>query len=67
MSFYPSTVVIGGGMGRQDEFFGPLRDVVLQKRGHYPADLAIVRSALGDDAGLSGAAAWADATSSPRS
>ena len=26
MSFYPSTVVIGGGMGRQDEFFGPLRD-----------------------------------------
>ena len=65
MSFYPSTVVIGGGMGRQDEFFGPLRDMVLQRPGHYPADLAIVRSTLGDDAGLSGAAAWAGATSSP--
>jgi glucokinase len=65
MSFYPSTVVIGGGMGRQDEFFGPLRDIVLQRPGHYPADLTIVRSTLGDDAGLSGAAAWSGATSSP--
>jgi glucokinase len=65
MSFYPSTVVIGGGMGRQDEFFGPLRDMVLQRPGHYPADLAIVRSTLGDDAGLSGAAAWGGAISAP--
>jgi glucokinase len=65
MSFYPSTVVIGGGMGRQDEFFEPLRDMVLQRPGHYPADLAIVRSTLGDDAGLSGASAWAAATTSP--
>jgi glucokinase len=65
MSFYPSTVVIGGGMGRQDEFFGPLRETVLQRPGNYPADLTIVRSTLGDDAGLSGAAAWAGATSSP--
>jgi predicted NBD/HSP70 family sugar kinase len=62
MSFYPSTVVIGGGMGRQDAFFCPLRDMVLQRPGHHPADLTIVRSALGDDAGLSGAAAWARAT-----
>jgi glucokinase len=62
MSFYPSTVVIGGGMGRQDEFFGPLRDMVLQRPGHHPEDLAVVRSTLGDDAGLSGAAAWARAT-----
>ena len=62
MSFYPSTVVIGGGMGRQDGFFGPLRDMVLRRPGHHPEDLAIVRSTLGDDAGLSGAAAWADAT-----
>jgi glucokinase len=65
MSFYPSTVVIGGGMGRQDEFFEPLRDLVLQRPGHYPADLAIVRSTLGDDAGLAGAAAWVGAISSP--
>jgi glucokinase len=62
MSFYPSTVVIGGGLGRQDEFFGPLRDMVLQRPGHQPADLRIVRSSLGDDAGLSGAAAWARST-----
>jgi predicted NBD/HSP70 family sugar kinase len=62
MSFYPSTVVIGGGMGRQDEFFEPLRDMVLQRPGHHPEDLAVVRSTLGDDAGLSGAAAWARAT-----
>jgi glucokinase len=62
MSFYPSTVVIGGGLGRQDEFFDPLRTMVLQRPGHHPDDLAIVRSALGDDAGLSGAAAWVRAT-----
>jgi glucokinase len=62
MSFYPSTVVIGGGLGRQDEFFGPLRDIVLQRPGHQPNDLNIVRSSLGDDAGLSGAAAWARST-----
>ncbi len=62
MSFYPSTVVIGGGLGRQDEFFDPLRQMVLDRPGHHPDDLTIVRSTLGDDAGLSGAAAWAEAT-----
>ena len=62
MSFYPSTVVIGGGMGRQDAFFVPLRDMVLQRPGHHPSDLTIVRSTLGDDAALSGAAAWARST-----
>ncbi len=62
MSFYPSTVVIGGGLGRQDDFFGPLREMVLERPGHHPDDLTIVRSTLGDDAGLSGAAAWAGAT-----
>lgn len=62
MAFYPSTVVIGGGMGRQEAFFTPLRDMVLQRPHHHPDDLVIVRSALGDDAGLSGAAAWDAAT-----
>jgi glucokinase len=62
MSFYPSTVVIGGGLGRQEEFFGPLRALVLSRPGHHPDDLTIVRSALGDDAGLAGAAAWEAAT-----
>jgi hypothetical protein len=36
--------------------------MVLQRPGHHPDDLTIVRSALGDDAGLSGAAAWTHAT-----
>jgi glucokinase len=62
MSFSPSIVVIGGGMGRQDAFFGPVRDMVLEHPGHLPTYLTIVRSSLGDDAGLSGAAAWARAT-----
>jgi glucokinase len=62
MSFSPSTVIIGGGMGRQDAFFFPVRDMVLERPGHLPADLSIVRSSLGDDAGLSGAAAWVRAT-----
>ena len=64
MSFYPSTVVIGGGLGRQEGFFEPLRDMVLQRPRHHPGDLTIVRSHLGDDAGLSGGAAWANATGS---
>jgi glucokinase len=64
MSFYPSTVVIGGGLGRQRGFFEPLRDTVLQRPRHHPDDLTIVRSLLGDDAGLSGAAAWVNAAGS---
>jgi glucokinase len=62
MSFYPSTVVIGGGLGRGPGFFGPLRDLVIGRPEHHPADLTIVPAALGDDAGLAGAAAWAAAT-----
>jgi glucokinase len=58
MSFYPSVIVIGGGMGSRDDFFHPLRELVLTRAEHHPADLAIVRSALGDDAGLIGAAVW---------
>ncbi len=61
MSFYPSTVVVGGGLGRRDEFFLPVHDLVMNRPEHHPADLDIVRSALGDDAGLAGAVAWADA------
>jgi glucokinase len=64
MSFYPSTVVIRGGMGRRQEFFGPIHDLVMSRPEHHPADLAIVRSALGDDAGLAGTAAWVAASRS---
>ena len=62
MSFSPNTVVIGGGLGRQEEFFTALRQSVLGRPGRHPEDLRIVRSALGDDAGLSGAAGWEAAT-----
>jgi glucokinase len=62
MSFYPDTVVIGGGLGRQPEFFTAMLDEVYSRPARHPAGLAIVCSELGDDAGLSGAAAWAEAT-----
>jgi glucokinase len=65
MSFYPDTVVIGGGLGRRDEFFESVRELVMSRPLHHPADLAVVRSALGDDAGLAGSAAW-EAASAPR-
>ena len=61
MSFYPDTVVIGGGLGRHPEFFAAVRDQVLARPDRHPTGLTIARSELGDDAGLSGAAAWAEA------
>jgi predicted NBD/HSP70 family sugar kinase len=58
MSFYPSIVVIGGGLGRLAGFFDPVCALVLDRPEHHPSDLTIVASALGDDAGLVGAAGW---------
>jgi glucokinase len=63
MSFYPSTVVIGGGLGRRPAFFDRVRALVLSRPEQHPVDLGIVPSALGDDAGLVGAAGWAAAAS----
>jgi glucokinase len=60
LSFYPHTVVVGGGVGLRDEFFGPLRELCLG-RYEYPGEPRIVRAALGDDAGLAGAAGWGEA------
>jgi glucokinase len=65
MAFSPSIVVIGGGLGRRADFFDPLRAMVLAHPEHQPADLSIVPAALGDDAALAGAAAWATATTEP--
>ena len=65
MSFYPSVIVIGGGMGCRDDFFPLLRDLVLARAEHHPVDLALVRSALRDDAGLIGAAGWDRAFGGP--
>jgi glucokinase len=62
MAFAPRAVIVGGGIGRRPEFFGPLRELVLQRKEHRPTELSIVLSALGDDAGLAGAAAWVGAT-----
>jgi glucokinase len=62
MAFAPRTVIVGGGIGRRPEFFDPLRAVVLQRKENRPTALSVVVSALGDDAGLVGAAAWVRAT-----
>jgi glucokinase len=61
MFFSPEVVVIGGGLGRQDAFFYAVRTLVLARSEHLPAGLSVVRSALGDDAGLIGAAGWEQA------
>jgi len=58
MAFYPNIVVIGGGMGRREDLFLPLRDLVQRRAQHFPSDLSIVTSILDDDAALVGAAAW---------
>ena len=58
MCFSPTTVVIGGGLGCDETFFRPVRELVLSRPVHHPEDLTIVPAALGDDAGLAGAAKW---------
>ena len=60
MCFYPNTVVVGGGLGLREEFFGPHREMCL-RRYQYPGEPRIVQAALGDDAGLAGAAGWLQA------
>ncbi len=62
LAFAPRAVVIGGGLGRRPEFFGPLREIVLRRNEHRPTDLSVLLTSLGDDAGLVGAAAWSRAT-----
>jgi predicted NBD/HSP70 family sugar kinase len=62
MAFAPRAVIVGGGIGRRPEFFDPLRELVLQRKEHRPTELSIALSALGDDAGLAGAAVWVGAT-----
>jgi glucokinase len=62
MAFAPSAVIVGGGIGRRQEFFDPLREIVLQRKENRPTPLSMVVCALGDDAGLAGAAAWVGAT-----
>ena len=54
MSFYPSTVVIGGGIGRQPSYFEAVRSLVQRRFDHYLDVLTVVPGSLGDDAGLVG-------------
>ena len=59
----PTAVVVGGGMGRNGELvLEPVRRAIASVG---PADLVdrmeILEAALGDDAGLAGAAAWLEA------
>ncbi len=65
MAFAPRSVIIGGGLGRCPEFFEPLRNAVLERKENRPTELSIVLCALGDDAGLCGAAAWVSAIPVP--
>ena len=62
MSFYPSTVVIGGGIGRQPSYFEAVSALVQRRFDHYLDVLQVIPGSLGDDAGLAGAAAWDYAT-----
>jgi glucokinase len=66
MAFAPGTIIVGGGIGRRPEFFDPLREIVLQRKENRPTSLSMVVSALQDDAGLAGAAAWIGATQGRR-
>ena len=66
MTFSPSIVVVGGGVGRQEDFFAALRAMVDNRPAHRPKDLLdSFPSSLGDVAGLAGAAGWLAATSCP--
>ena len=61
--FSPELIVIGGGLGLNDDMLHePLRAAVeaLGPR-ELPTPIRIARAELGDDAGLVGAAAWAEA------
>ena len=61
VAFSPDVVVIGGGLGRCTGFFAPMCALVRSRAVHLPGDLVVVPAALGDDAGLAGAARWNDA------
>ena len=58
--FTPAVIVVGGGLGLNgDLVLEPMRQL-LASRGprQLPEPIVVVNAALGDDAGLAGAAAW---------
>jgi glucokinase len=66
MAYSPDVVVIGGGLGLQPAFFEPLRELVFSGLRHHRGELRVLPAALGDDAGLAGAAAWEAAVAPSR-
>jgi glucokinase len=61
--FTPEVIVIGGGLGLVGELvLEPIRALVAEKGPPaLPEPIVVVNAALGDDAGLAGAGAWARA------
>jgi glucokinase len=65
--FTPSAIVLGGGVGRNgDLLLAPVREA-LDRHGpqNLPEPIEVLVAALGDDAGLVGAAAWHRARTGP--
>lgn len=59
--YSPEVIVIGGGLGRVGELLlDPIRQH-LRRHGPSGPAVEVVGAALGDDAGLAGAAGWAEA------
>ena len=63
LCFAPDVIVLGGGLGLAPGFFPRVVTALhaLDRPAFDPAELAVVPSALGDDAGLAGTGAWATA------
>jgi len=61
--FSPELIVIGGGLGLNDDLLHEPLLAAIDAYGprELPAPIRIARAELGDDAGLVGAAGWADA------
>ncbi len=64
--FAPEVVVLGGGMGRDPQLIEPVREGLRRDgpRGLEPP-IEVRTAELGDDAGLVGAAGWAQVTAAP--
>jgi len=60
-AYSPEIVVIGGGLGLNDDLLHPAIRAHLDREGPPAMHVALARASLGDDAGLVGAAALEDA------
>jgi glucokinase len=61
--YSPEVIVIGGGLGLNDDLLHEPVAAAVQRYGpkDLPEPIRIARAELGDDAGLAGAAGWTDA------